>query len=135
MSFNFVIQDGNLTRDPEFSVIASGTNLCKFSIAVNKKYKVASGELKEDVNFFDIECWGKLAEICNKFLKKGSRVLISGELKQDRFQDKDGNNKSKIKIVASQVQFLSGVEKSENGISHETPDFSEPNFSGEGVPF
>lgn len=105
-SFNKVILMGNLTRDPETKYTQGGQAVCNFGLAINRK----SGE-KEDVDFFDIEVWDKQAENCSTYLHKGNGVLIEGRLKQDRWEDESGNKRSKIKIVASVVQFLPKAEK------------------------
>jgi single-strand DNA-binding protein len=107
MSINISIIDGNLTRDPESAYTQNNTAITKFAIANNKKYKDKSGELKEQVSFIDVECWGKLAEVAQKYLVKGSRVLITGEIVQDRWQDKETQaNRSKVKITASKIDFI-----------------------------
>lgn len=106
---NQVCVIGRLTKDPEYSV--SGTySLCKLSIANNRGKTKNGAELPP--NFFDITAWNKLAEICNQYLNKGSQVCISGRLQQDRWQDKQNNNRSKVTIIANDIQFLS---KSNNG--------------------
>ena len=106
-SYNRVILMGNLTRDPELTYTQSGTAIAKFGLAVNRKFAGKDGEKKEEVDFFDIEAWEKQAENCNEYLKKGSGVLIEGRLKQERWEDKESRKqRSRIKIVASVVQFL-----------------------------
>jgi len=103
-NFNSVIIVGNLTRDPEIKFIASGTAVAGFGVAVNEKYKQGD-EWKERVNYFDVEAWGKLAEICGENLAKGRNVLVAGALRYESWE-KDGEKKSRIKIVADKVQFL-----------------------------
>lgn len=97
---------GNLTKDPESK--AAGTHtIASFSIAVNRRSKAADGTQKEDVSFFDCEAWNKTAELVMQYLKKGRTVLVGGRLQQDRWQTAEGQNRSKVKIVADNVQFLS----------------------------
>ena len=104
--FNQIIIEGNLTRDPQFGNSQSGTAIIKFSIANNQDF----GQNKK-TNFVDIVAFNKLAEICGKYLAKGSRVLISGELSQSTWKDKDsGQNRSKFEVVANQVEFLSSPQ-------------------------
>jgi single-strand DNA-binding protein len=124
-AFNSVILMGNLTRDPELKHTSSGSAVCAFGIAINSKYKSKSGEQKEEADFFDIEAWGKTAELCSQYLKKGSPVLIEGRLKQDRWEDESGQKRSKVKIVCNGVQFLSGGQKKEEdeGGYSEAPPF------------
>jgi len=96
---------GRLTRDPESqNVGAENTALCKFSIANNQGKK----EDPNSVSFYDVITWGKSAESCGKYLKKGSQVVISGRIQQERWQDKEsGGNRSKVVINAQNVQFVS----------------------------
>ena len=104
--FNQVVIEGNLTRDPQFGNSQSGTAIIKFSIANNNDI----GQTKK-VNFVDIVAFGKLAEICSKYIAKGSRVLISGELSQSTWKDKDsGQQRSKYEVIANQVEFLSSPQ-------------------------
>ncbi|MGA1868740.1 MAG: single-stranded DNA-binding protein [bacterium] len=106
-SLNHIFLIGNLTRDPELRYTPSGTPVGGFGLAVNRKYNTKSGEKKEEVDFFEIEVWDKQAEVCSEYLSKGKSVLVQGRLKQDRWEDESGNKKSKLKIVASNVQFIS----------------------------
>ena len=107
---NRVVIIGRLTRDVELSYTSNQVAICKFSIANN-----ARGE-KEFVNFFDVVVWNKMAELCNQYIKKGSQVLLDGRLQQERFQDREGNNRSRVKIVADTVQFLSSTGNAVAGI-------------------
>ena len=95
----------------------NGTALCKFSIANNNDY-YKDEELQKQVSFVDVTTWAKLAEQCNEYLKKGSRIIVNGRLKQDRWQDDNGGNRSKIIIVGNQVQFLD----LKNGDGEQTPE-------------
>jgi single-strand DNA-binding protein len=109
---------GRLTSDIEITYTTSGTPCAKFSIANNRD----NGE-KKKVNFINVETWGKIAEVCNQYLKKGSQVAISGEYDQQRWQDKtSGQTKSKVIINANQVQFLDSKGKVEN----QTNNFEDP---------
>jgi len=103
---NHVILLGRLTRDAELKYTAGGQAVCKFSVAVNRRKK--NGDQWEDeANFFDIVVWGKQGETLNQYLKKGKMVAVDGELRQDRWQQ-DGQNRSKVEIVASFLQLLGG---------------------------
>ena len=104
-NFNLTVLEGRLVSDPELRYTQNGTSLCSFSIANNNDY-YKDDELQKQVNFVDVTTWAKLAERCNEFLKKGNRIIINGRLKQDRWQDDNGGNRSKISIVGNQVQFL-----------------------------
>jgi single-strand DNA-binding protein len=101
---NHVVLIGRLTRDAELKYTASGQAVCKFSIAVNRRRK--NGDQWEDeANFFDIVLWGRQGESLNQYLVKGKMIGIEGELRQDRWQQ-DGQNRSKVEIVANNIQLL-----------------------------
>ena len=104
-NFNLAVLEGNLVSDPEFRQTQNGTALCTFSIASNYSY-YKEDELTEEVYFLDVTTWAKLAEQCSEYIKKGSRVLVNGRIKQSKWQDEDGGTHSRISIVAYQVQFL-----------------------------
>ena len=101
---NKVILVGNLTRDPEVTVTASGINMCKFGIAVNRTYASADGE--KTVDFFNCTAWRALGENCGKFLTKGSKVAISGRVETFKYE-KDGIQHNGTTIVCDDVEFLS----------------------------
>jgi single-strand DNA-binding protein len=104
---NHVILIGRLTRDAELRYTASGQAVCKFSIAVNRRRK--NGDQWEDeANFFDIVLWGRQGESLNQYLVKGKMIGVEGELRQDRWQQ-DGQNRSKVEIVANNIQLLGGA--------------------------
>jgi single-strand DNA-binding protein len=103
---NHVVLVGRLTRDAELKYTAGGQAVCKFSIAVNRRKK--SGEQwVDEANFFDIVLWGRQGESVNQYLLKGKQVGIEGELRQDRWEQ-DGQNRSKVEIVANNLQLLGG---------------------------
>lgn len=104
-NFNSIILEGNLVRNPEARETPKGTVVCQFSIAVNKKYKTQDGERRDEVSFFDIESWGNLASSCMRYCTKGRGVRVVGRLKQSRWQDTEGKNHSKVKIVAEHIDF------------------------------
>src|SRR5437762_1626193 len=96
-SYNKVILMGNITRDIELKYTPSNQAVAKIGLAVNRKYKTADGQLKEDVTFVDCEAWGKTAESMNQYLSKGKPVFIEGRLRLDTWKDKqDGSNRSKL---------------------------------------
>ena len=107
---NHVVLVGRLTRDAELKYTASGQAVCKFSVAVNRRRK--NGEQWEDeANYFDIVLWGRQGEALNQYLVKGKSVGVDGELRQDRWQQ-DGQNRSKVEIVANNIQLLGGSSSS-----------------------
>ena len=104
--FSKAIITGNLTRDPELRTTPNGASVCSFSVAVNRVYRDASGEQKEDVSFIDCSAWGKLAEMINQYAKKGTGVLVSGRLDQRSWEDKDTHQKrSRVEIVVEDFNF------------------------------
>jgi len=141
--YNKVILLGNLTRDPEMKPLPSGTSVCNFSLALNRKYKVGD-EQKEEVSYFDIVVFGRQAETSSQYLSKGSSVLVDGRLQQRRWDDKDsGQKRSKVEVVAETVRFMpkaasSGKEVPEaHHVSSEQPPI-DPQLPQKGsgfVPF
>lgn len=107
-SLNSVILEGNLVKDPVSKQIGrKGVAVCRFRLASNRFYKTENSEKAEEVSFFEVEAWAGQAENCSKYLSRGRAVRIVGRLKEDRWEDEDGRQKSLIKIVASHVEFKS----------------------------
>ena len=115
--FSKVIIMGNITRDPELRSTPSGTQVCGFSVAVNRNYKDGSGEQKENVSFFDCSAWGKSGELIAQDAKKGSGILVSGRLEQRSWEDKEGQKRSRVEIVVEDFNFVGGGNGSEGGSS------------------
>lgn len=113
--FSKAIITGNLTRDPELRTTTSGSNICSFSVAVNRTYKGADGENKEDVSYIDCVAWGKLGEVIAQYAKKGSSVLVSGRLSQRSFEGKDGVKRSRTEVVAEDFNFIGTNPASRDG--------------------
>ncbi len=104
--FSKAIITGNLTRDPELRTTPNGASVCSFSVAVNRIYKDANGEQREDVSFIDCSAWGKLGEMIAQYAKKGSGVLVSGRLDQRSWEDKTtGQKRSRVEIVVEDFNF------------------------------
>ena len=112
-NLNSILIEGNLTKDPVFTETPKGTAVCKFPIATNRYFK-QEDEIQSEVSYFDIETWARLAEVCSDHLAKGRGVRVVGRLKQDRWNDNEGNAKSRIKIVAEHVEFKPVVKHSES---------------------
>lgn len=106
-NMNRVFLVGNLTRDPETKTMPSGSTVADMRLAVNEYYKTPDGKNKEKTCFVDIVAWNRQAELCGEYLKKGSMVLIEGRLQYEEWNDKEGNKKSRLRIRADRVQFLS----------------------------
>jgi len=107
-SLNKVLLIGNLTRDPELRYTPQGAAVCEFAIAMNRTFNSKTGEKKEEVTFIDIVAWARTAEICGEYLKKGRPVFVEGRLQQDRWEQPDGQKRSRVRVTAERVQFLGG---------------------------
>ena len=104
--YNKVILVGNLTRDIEVRYTPSGTAIGNTGLAVNRKFKAATGEQKEETMFIDITFFGRTAEIANQYLRKGSKVLVEGRLKLDQWTAQDGSKRSKHSVTVENLQML-----------------------------
>jgi single-strand DNA-binding protein len=96
--------EGNLVRDPQLKFTAKGTPICVFSMASDRFYGNDTG-LEKEVSFFEVETWGKLATLCGETGEKGRGVRVVGRLKQDRWVDTEGKNRSKVIIIGEHVEF------------------------------
>ena len=103
-NLNSVLIEGNLAREPELRYTPKGTPTCTLVLASNRSYKV-EGERTEEVSFIETTTWGKLATVCDEHLKKGRGLRVVGRLKQERWEDPDGNPQAKVVIVAEHVEF------------------------------
>lgn len=121
---------GRLTRNPELRTTKTGKSVCSFSIAINHGFKE-----NKTVSYIDCEFWSSTAEYVSNYLKKGNLVSISGELRQDRWQDKDGRNQSKIKILALQVNGLESKKDDFGSVTNNSPAVSELNPFDEEIAF
>lgn len=96
---------GYLGKDPESKFTPTGKKVCHFSLAVSNRWKDKNGETKETTEWANIEAWGRLGEVCQEFLKKGSLIFVEGRLKTDKYEEK-GETRYFTKIVAQSLQFL-----------------------------
>jgi len=103
---NYVIVAGNLTKDPIFRETTNKTPVVNFSLASNRRFKDSTNQWQEDVCYVGIVAWNKLAESCKERLKKGSAVLVDGELQSRTWKTDDGHNRSIVEIKARRIQFL-----------------------------
>ena len=148
-NLNKVLLMGNMTRDPELRYLQSGTALCDFGIAVNRKWKSQAGEQKEEVCFVDVTFIGRTAEVISEYMKKGRPIFVEGRLKLDSWTGKDGQKRSKLSVVGENMQFLDsrgGREVGQGGrrsgtsqkTSEEAPEETRENDFGvddESIPF
>ena len=103
---NKVYLIGNLTRDPEMRSTSSGTPVCNFSIAVNRRFRNAQTG-QQETDFFNIVAWRQLAELCGRYLAKGRKVAVVGSIQTRTYEAQDGSKRSAFDIVADEVEFLS----------------------------
>jgi single-strand DNA-binding protein len=137
-SLNKVLLIGNLTRDPELRYIPSGSAVTSFTIAMNRVYKLQTGEKKEEVSFVRVVVWGRLAEVCNDYLKKGNPVFVEGRLQSRSWDGPDGQKKSTIEVIAMNIQFLkqggAGAPRERGGEMAEAPVSDMPDIQLEEAP-
>jgi single-strand DNA-binding protein len=105
-ALNRVYLLGNLTRDPDVRYTPKGTAVTDMAMAINEVYRAQDGQEREEVTYVDVVAWGRQAETCGQFLTKGSPVLVEGRLQLDKWEDKDGQKKSRLRVRADRVQFL-----------------------------
>jgi single-strand DNA-binding protein len=103
---NKIMLIGNLGKDPDLQVTSDGTPYTRFSLAVNRVFKSATGERKEETEWFNIVVWRQLAENCERYLHKGSKVYVEGRLTQRKYTDKDGIQRTSVEVIVNDVQFL-----------------------------
>lgn len=108
MGVNKVILIGHLGGDPEMRYTPSGAGVCEFRIATTESWKDKQGAKQERTEWHRIVVWGKLAEICGKYLAKGRQVFIEGRIQTRSWDDKEGQKRYMTEIVANEVQFLGG---------------------------
>ncbi len=103
---NKIMLIGNLGRDPELQVTSDGTPFTRFSIAVNRNTKTSTGEKREETEWFNVVAWRQLAEICERYLHKGSKVYIEGRLTQRKYTDKNGLERTSVEVNATDMEML-----------------------------
>ncbi len=139
-SINKVIISGNLVRDPDTRILENGTHLAKMSIANNQRYRDKNGEWQEKTCYVNVIAWRKTAELVSEFCRKGSPVLVEGELVFNSWEDRDGDKKSRIEVNARRIQFLEkrGQDSSQRDNSPEksgfTPDSDEYDSASGSMP-
>ncbi len=101
---NKVFLIGNLTRDPELSETSGGVSVCHFAIAVNRSYTSSDGERQTD--FFNVTAWRGLADTIARYVKKGSKVAVSGSVQIRNYEDNQGNRRTAVDVIAQDVEFL-----------------------------
>lgn len=134
-SYNRVVLVGNLTRDPELRHIPSGTAVAEIGMAINDRVKKGDQWIDE-TTFVDITLWGRTAEVANEYLSKGSPALVEGRLKLDTWE-KDGQKRSKLKVVGDKMQLLGGKSDSSQQGGYQAPAkaAAAPAYDDGDVPF
>jgi single-strand DNA-binding protein len=108
---NKIMLIGNLGRDPEMNYTPNGTAIAKFSLAVNRVTKSATGERQEETEWFYIVAWQQLAERCSTYLKKGQKVFIEGRLSTRKYTDRNGIERTAVEVIANDMEFLTPKDR------------------------
>lgn len=136
---NKIMLIGNLGRDPEMNYTPNGTAVTKFSLAVSRTYTSATGERRDETEWFNIVAWNKLAETCSAFLHKGSKVYIEGRLTQRKYTDREGVQRTVIDVVANEMELLTPKSAQGNGENSQAAtsnvDDLDPLGDGDDHPF
>lgn len=118
-SLNKVLLIGNLTRDPDVRMMTNGRPVCNFGLALNRSYKDAEGNRKDETTFVDVECFGPRAEAVGRFFTKGRAIFVEGRLKLDQWETKEGEKRSAIRVVLDNFEFVDSRQEatSANAVS------------------
>ena len=129
---NKIIVIGNLGRDPEMRYTPSGQSVTSFSVASNRKYTTASGEQREETEWFNVNAWGRLSELCNQYLTKGRQVYVEGRLSSRSYEGRDGQTRFVNEISLTDVQFLG---RSGDSPGDGSPYGTDPGMTEDSPPF
>ena len=130
---NKVILMGRLTRDPDLRYAQSGTAIASISLAVNRRYKQ---EGQPEADFFNCSAFGKTAEFCEKYLKKGTKVVIEGEMQNNNYTDKNGNEVRSFRVFVQSIEFAESKSNGNNASGDPSDDFvNVPEVTDENLPF
>ncbi len=139
--YHTVIIVGNLGKDPEMRYTPAGQAVTSFSVATNRQYTAGSGETVKETTWFRVSAWGRQAEICNQYLRRGSKVLVEGRLTPDNktggprvWTGQDGQPRASFEVTAQTVRFLSTRGEMESGASDVGESFGGPD-EGDDIPF
>lgn len=127
---NKIMLIGNLGKDPDFNVTPDGTPVAKFSLAVSRNSKNRNGERVKETEWFNIVAWRQLAEICEKYLHKGSKVYIEGRLSQRKYTDKEGIQRTAVDVIANDMQMLDSKDASGGASSYAPSSAGSANYGG-----
>lgn len=129
VSLNKVLVAGNLTRDPELRYTPAGQSVGGLDLAINNYFLTKTGEKKEETVFIHVVVWGKQAESAKNYLTKGSPILVEGRLQMDNWETKEGEKKSRLKILAQRIQFLGTGKAGMNDHTADTGSYEPENSS------
>ena len=132
---NKAILLGNLGKDPEIRYTPSGTAVANFNIATSESYKDKEGNKQEKTEWHKIVTFGKLAEICGEYLKKGKQVYLEGRIQTKQWEDKEGNKRYTTEIICNQLQMLGGKGESQENTESVPADSGGEASDFGGVPF
>ena len=129
---NKIIVIGNVGRDPEMRYTPNGQGVTSFSVASNRRYRTADGEQREETMWFNVNAWGRMAEICNQYLTKGRQVYVEGRLTTRIFQGNDGQSRIANDISLTEMQML-GSPRDSGGEDYGAPYGNQGNQGGRGM--
>ena len=125
-SLNKVLLIGNLTRDPDVRMMSNGRPVCNFGLALNRSYKDAEGNRKDETTFVDVESFGPRAEAIGRFFTKGRAIFIEGRLKLDQWESKEGEKRSALKVVLDSFEFVDSKQEGGSAESRNTEPTPSP---------
>ena len=133
-SLNKVLLIGNLTRDPDVRMLSNGRPVCNFGLALNRNYKDAEGNRKEEVTFVDVECYGPRAEAVGRFFTKGRSIFVEGRLKLDQWESKEGEKRSAIRVVLDNFEFVDSKQDGQSSVDRQSLSASNSSPTPPSVP-
>ncbi|MEE9117813.1 MAG: single-stranded DNA-binding protein [Calditrichia bacterium] len=135
MSLNRAEIIGNVTRDPDIKVTPNGQTVATIGVATNHTWVTKAGEKQEKVEYHNVVVWGKLAEICGKFLNKGSKVFFAGRIQTRDWETKEGQKRKTTEIVASEMLMLDRAGGSNNNAPEPNPEIESGKVDVNDLPF
>lgn len=130
---NKIILIGNLTKDPIMRTTKIGTSICTFTVAVSRRFTNQAG--KHVTDFFNVVAWSQLADLCGRYLAKGRKVAVIGEVQNRSYDDKDGNKRYITEVLASEIEFLAHKGDKSDNDSDLRSRFADANISDDDLPF
>ena len=131
MTMNKILIIGNLGSDPEMRYTPSGSAVTSFTVATNRRYRTSDGENREETEWFRISAWNRLAETCNQYLQRGSKVYVEGELQTRKWQDQDGNDKYTTEVILQGYNSNLTLLDSRNNTNQSSEITHEPSTANE----